>query len=772
MAKEDRKSLRLWAEGARESVLEPHIPRYTDALERGNWTTERDTLQSICNEFHARISWRLKDHEEPDLPLPEYDATKVQTPETLSEEEEVQQKQRVSLLNERIRRWLKYRVRRLRKNLRTRVGSGKDPWTHLLAKLSGVTSPPKARQAFQQFMREEYESTIAPVVAAKWTNSVASGSNVQTKKNPDGPFRAKIARELFAELSEAERQGFKTRAKDAATAARGEYERALNEVPSQTAEEKQKCIDNVGAFLGPILQGIQERTGLHSTVILGGPIPKYGGELRSIYVCYGRNRTANPEHFPVWAKDRFTDFLEVMKEYLKTAFTEEEIAAAGLKDALAGAKYTIRSDASDDDDDDDDDSSSSDSSSDSDSETDSNADSEDSESPKAKKKRKAEKRAAKKAAKKKREEKKKAATRAKKATAALTAGKKRKRDADEGDASEGEGGDDGGGEKRKKKRNEKKRAKTAAEHADEGDASEGEGGDDGGGEKRKKKRGEKKRTKGPADAGAKRKRGGEPVVARKSRRLNGGEAPNGNGGEAPNGGDAPLDEDNAAGSTEPQPTSDGDAAATGPRDDPRPSPPQSTIALLTPPTTQSEAAASPPLPPLQFPTDAPDWLTRTVAWLTKENLGVHYHALLVALIALETKYGFDASNDGRLSNIKRPTQVASWITGGRGTRLKFPPSISNVRKYADEWQEWWDTLQPAWRERDDDGGWKQDAVATGDDVWDPLEAPGKNGCLSVVASLYFWGVCNKREDAELVQRWELAVLDVTWMLEQLCASID
>ncbi|KAJ7887724.1 hypothetical protein B0H13DRAFT_2342320 [Mycena leptocephala] len=72
VAKEEHRNLRLWAEGARESVLAPHIPAYTDTLDR-NWRDERNYLQKVCNEFHAQFSWQLEDHEEPDLPLPEYD---------------------------------------------------------------------------------------------------------------------------------------------------------------------------------------------------------------------------------------------------------------------------------------------------------------------------------------------------------------------------------------------------------------------------------------------------------------------------------------------------------------------------------------------------------------------------------------------------------------------------------------------------------------------------------------------------------------------------
>jgi hypothetical protein len=72
MAKIDRCNLKMWAEGAREGILGPHIPGYTDTLERG---------------YHARISWRLGDKEEPELPLPDYDKFVPQETEELDEEE-------------------------------------------------------------------------------------------------------------------------------------------------------------------------------------------------------------------------------------------------------------------------------------------------------------------------------------------------------------------------------------------------------------------------------------------------------------------------------------------------------------------------------------------------------------------------------------------------------------------------------------------------------------------------------------------------------------
>jgi hypothetical protein len=88
----------MWAEGARESILKPHIPGYTDALERG-WRAERDYIQDVCNEFHAHISWRLTDKEEPELPLPEYYPFAMAETEELDDEELQMKRLRVQTMN-------------------------------------------------------------------------------------------------------------------------------------------------------------------------------------------------------------------------------------------------------------------------------------------------------------------------------------------------------------------------------------------------------------------------------------------------------------------------------------------------------------------------------------------------------------------------------------------------------------------------------------------------------------------------------------------------
>ncbi|KAJ7919820.1 hypothetical protein B0H13DRAFT_1868234 [Mycena leptocephala] len=244
----------------------------------------------------------------------EYDPLGLQPEETLTEEEEVAKRNRIDLLN---------------------------------------AAPLKARQAYQQFMHERYHEDIAPIVS-----------------------EAEVAQDLFNKLPEEERAGYAARAKEEAMHTHERYEDDMKKATSRHPRIA-KCIDGVGSFLGPILQGIHERTGLHATVVLGGPIPSYGGELKTIYASYGHTKSGIA-HFPDWAKGRWNIVLDLMKEYLQVAFSKQDQVEAALpENMLAGAKYIIGPDGG-----------VSTTDSETNTETDSNADSDDTNAPAQEKRKK------------------------------------------------------------------------------------------------------------------------------------------------------------------------------------------------------------------------------------------------------------------------------------------------------------------------------------------------------------------------------------------------
>ncbi|KAJ7040189.1 hypothetical protein C8F04DRAFT_1178284 [Mycena alexandri] len=849
IAKAERKNLRLWAEGVRESILKPHIEPYGDALERG-WRAEREYLQRICNEFHAKISWELQDHEEPDLPLVAYDPLAPVDDKESVNAQVVAKRERITLLNKRIRNWFKYRVRKLRKFLHSKLDPRKDPWAILLAKLSNFHVPPKARQAYQEYFHENNDK-IAPVVAQRWAKTTGAGSNVQTSKNPDAAFRAQVARELFAELSEEERAVYGKQAKDNAAAARAKYDLELKTPPSKAPEDRHACIHNVGDFLGPILLGIYERTGLHSVVLMGGPIPEYGGELQSIYVSYGRSITCG-NHFPDFLGGRWNIVLDLMKEYLQTAFSEagadwdtakrdqEEAALPESPDVLRGAKYTIDSQGSDADD-------SADGSDSDSSENDSNADSDDTNVP-APKKRKTmpgapgvtKKTGSAKVA--------KASAPAKAAKTSVPAKKGTKTD--------------GGG---KGKENEKQ---NQVEPGDEEEDARSVG--EGGKRKRVAKPKPKAKGKAAADTGKSKKRrtgedqvDGAPAAKRKKRtgaaddesesddEDEGFHAPSGHGStptrrsqqfgnllrspahaagaagtpahaarstgtqdeggaadSSPQDGGAPglSTQDRAAPGSHTQggaatelSAPDGAAPGTPPSTPPRgaaaapvqkhPNAPRTgwmPTGLFPPPPSASALQALPtlvdaparqrtptPLPavPIVVPEKAPDWLHTSVADLTKVDLGCHYASVVAALIRVEAASRYDDDGSQLPAGTKgaqaRPKVISAWVRGGRGTKSKTQPTVESISKFVTEWNGWWDSMQPAWRERNGQGRWRVDPPYRKEWDWGVLDTYGVNGILSAVAGIYFWGVTVRSGSEDDIARWDTAVQDVVWVLEGL-----
>ncbi|KAJ7168430.1 hypothetical protein C8R46DRAFT_1217834 [Mycena filopes] len=755
--KRDRRSLRLWAEGIRETILKPHIAPYTDALDR-NWRAERDYAEAVYSEFHARISWRLEDHEEPDLPLPDYDPRAPAPEEDLTDDEMVLKRQRMAILNGRIRRWLKYRARKLRKTLHSKIDPLKDPWAVFLAKLSGLKAPPKARQAFQQFMHEVYATEIAPIVAERWAQQSSEGSNLQNDASPKADFRAAVARELFLELPEAERAGYQARAKEEAAAARKKFEEKMNAAPSRAPADRQRCIDDVGNFLGPILQGIGDRTGLHSVVLLGGPMPKYDGDLRTLFVSYGRSKAVGGLHFPEWADDRWDrQVTSLMEEYLRSAFTPQDVLEAALPNPLEGAKYTMEERDSPDN------SSDSDSDSSSDQSSDSNEDSDD--EPETKKRKRA-------------TSAKRAAPKTKGKAAARTSG-----------LPEGLVGlsieeiiaqtlkAPGVVVTVKSARNsillEPLRTEINEELRGLGIG------------KKKAAPRAGKRAQVAGDEGGEE---GTSSTARKSRRLNpaeeGEEMVDGASSDAPPPPPPPTNGPAADAPPPPPPPANGLAAAdtrllNATPDAPPPPPRLPTAAGKTGGGKKrgkkgkvvSTAAELDPTA-VEIPEDAPRWIKDNIAWLSRTDLGVHYASLLTALVRAEKAFGFDEETYGALPLEGRPKQVTAWIGAGR-TRTKKIPAVNDVGAYADGWYAWWDSLQPAWRAKDREGRWKYGGdVKYGDDEeWGYLDRPGPNGSLSVVAGLYFWGVCEEQPVA-VKERWAEAVQDVVWMLEGLTQSMS
>ncbi|KAF8201854.1 hypothetical protein BJ912DRAFT_843261, partial [Pholiota molesta] len=136
---------------------------------------------------------------------------------------------------------------------------------------------------------------------------------------------------------------------------------------------------------------------------------------------------------------------------------------------------------------------------------------------------------------------------------------------------------------------------------------------------------------------------------------------------------------------------------------------------------------APPLSPL--------WFKTALVLLCSKDLGDNWNGLLSSWIQFEGRSYY--KENGILGNQGRPQFVADWIRHARSP--KYRPK--NVK------------------------------LETGD--LDAIRKPGKNGILSVLAMVFFWGLATEQEEGDGgKQAWKAAVDDVDWVLKGLLLSLD
>ncbi|KAJ7576080.1 hypothetical protein C8J56DRAFT_900301 [Mycena floridula] len=270
ISKQDRKSAKNWAEGIREEmILKPWLPVVTDAMLR---------------EYHTRIPWTLEDHEEPTLPLPDFDPNAAPAEQTLSPEELAKKQKRIKFL---------------------------DEVPHLTPSISGHKRPLKARSGAQQFSVEKYDLLVASKVATK----LSDDPNLQDMTKHDD---------------------YEKQAKDNAKEARGKYEAVLKKPFLRKPEDMQKAIDRMGAFFIPILEAFRDATGLQLMLVTGGPIPNLGGEIGTRHIIVGTDLVQKIP-FNWWRTGHFKkEILGSYKEFLGGAYTEDEKQNAALPPETEG----------------------------------------------------------------------------------------------------------------------------------------------------------------------------------------------------------------------------------------------------------------------------------------------------------------------------------------------------------------------------------------------------------------------------------------------------
>ncbi|KAJ7061108.1 hypothetical protein C8F01DRAFT_1252747 [Mycena amicta] len=750
-----------WARGGREALLEKHIAPFKRARALGKREGD-DYLVQVINEYSYVFPWNLAERTEPEVVRPWTPTTPPDSDEGLTDEERTQKGAWIKMVTKRIHVWLVYRGSQPSKKRRPPAAEGEpidsssgssakvdlsDPFTILMFELAGMKPPSRATPGLQQFMHEEYESVIEPKVRRRWQVAPAKDKRDKHGKKvvqPTLEFGTSVARDLWKEMSEEEKQPYRDHAAADAKLAKEAFAEAKRDWPRTDPASRQLAINNVEFILKRIMTKISEMTGLHILVALGGPIPIHRGDIQIMDFAFGDNLAPSPVTFPEWDPEHFEEhFREKMKRYLATAYTAADRAAASLpEEECIGAQRTTP--AKDDLPSDDlpppplDDSgllsmpelpgaagSTSTSSS--------RPTASSSAHPSAASSSTASSSARPSAASSSRS--KPIPTREsqpKTTNDAPSAGKKAPKAAIQ-----------------PKKNTKPARQKTAAKPATQKrptarqkakarvaeDTSES-------GEDSDRWRGSRSPSPAPAP---------EPV--RRSLRRKG---PAGSGDE-----DDEEEEDGIVGTQKKrkrgvEPEKDGASAKK------QKGPSQRESDVVAGPAATAAVPYEFAAQPLEFPIDAGDWLDEDL-WkeVTEKTMGEKFRRMLELWVELEQAYKWQAGTTF-FPAIRRPKQVTAWIQNARvgGTGVT---TVGNESLYGRQWWAWWNKTQPGWREIENDCPKREERNGR---PWGAMVAPGKNGILSVLASLYWWGGSLRRVGSA-TQSWMDALEDVTWVLEGL-----
>lgn len=146
----------------------------------------------------------------------------------------------------------------------------------------------------------------------------------------------------------------------------------------------------------------------------------------------------------------------------------------------------------------------------------------------------------------------------------------------------------------------------------------------------------------------------------------------------------------------------------------------------------------------------PPWLTSAISMLESEELGGNCRPLIQAWVKF--KRGQANQPASVLSSTHRPIVIRDWIQRARSA--SYRPVIKSTSDLQTNFMKWWEGLQPEWRMSTSG----QIIVSKLDGDWDGLCRAGRNGILSVVAALFFWGFALKGTGAEQVE-WKAATDD-------------
>lgn len=182
-----------------------------------------------------------------------------------------------------------------------------------------------------------------------------------------------------------------------------------------------------------------------------------------------------------------------------------------------------------------------------------------------------------------------------------------------------------------------------------------------------------------------------------------------------------------------------------------------------------------------------DWLVLGLEEFNDETTwGLEWFALLANWVLFETDEGYAGvgvtpipCRQSAVSSKKkakklpdmRPPLLVRWMKDGRwGKYEKLPrgPVGNGGALFEEHWtmyDAWWDWLQPEWRGRSASGN--RERLPKWQSKFDKLNTRGRNGWLSIIVSLWWWGDALRQMQGTEQQWavWRDRIKDALWVIE-------
>ncbi|KAF8999918.1 hypothetical protein BDZ89DRAFT_1147501 [Hymenopellis radicata] len=193
-SKEQRKNLKGWIKRKCEEIFLPLVLVYADLLSQGVWQELEQKMSEWEHLYHHHFPYPMRDHEEPDVLTPfNLHDTPVDNDEGLSDEQLTAKCEHVNGTNVRLRRWLQYRAKKLKKRaMKLSKNVGVDAYAELALDLAGLSKCPRQPHAVNVWARENKKAV---------NTAISTAGDKRPNKEADDTlsinFRDKVKRDLF-----------------------------------------------------------------------------------------------------------------------------------------------------------------------------------------------------------------------------------------------------------------------------------------------------------------------------------------------------------------------------------------------------------------------------------------------------------------------------------------------------------------------------------------------------------------------------------------------